>query len=71
MARIKKEKVIEIVEEAVVNTPVEASTKPVVTFETKSRAYLSFQAHIEQYAKQNPAKYNLKKETLLSKLNTL
>jgi hypothetical protein len=36
-----------------------------------SDAYLSFKAFIDSYAKQNPAKYEEKKEALLEKLNQL
>lgn len=36
-----------------------------------SPAKAAYRAHIEAYAKQNPKKYELKKEALLAKLNTL
>jgi len=36
-----------------------------------SVAYLSFKAFLESYAKQNPAKYEAKKDALLEKLNQL
>lgn len=38
---------------------------------TKSSAYLAFEAFIETYKEQNPAKYEVKKEELLAKLKSL
>lgn len=38
---------------------------------TRSSAYLAFEALIETYKAKNPAKYEIKKEALLAKLNTL
>ena len=52
---------IEIVEE------VKKTSSKTVDSEAKKQ----FQLHIEAYAKANPAKYELKKEALLAKLNTL
>ena len=46
-------------------------TKATATELEKSSAYLAFEAFIETYKKQNPAKYEIKKEELLAKLNTL
>ena len=51
--------------------PVEAPIKPVETPKEHSAQYLSFKAHIEEYAKANPIKYALKEKQLLDKLNTL
>lgn len=59
MARIKKQNIIET--EQVVETPKE----------NHSQAYFAFKAHIEQYAKSNPVKYELKKAKLLEQLNNL
>jgi hypothetical protein len=46
-------------------------TKEIATEVKKSPAYLAFEAFIETYKTQNPQKYELKKEELLAKLNTL
>lgn len=69
MARPKKIK--EIVVEAEVNTSMEAPIMPVDEPKAHSQAYLSFKAHIEKYAQENPEKYALKKESLLARLNIL
>lgn len=62
MARPKKE------EEIIIETPVEETA---VDNKTNSDAKIKFQNFIDAYAKANPAKYELKKEALLAKLNTL
>lgn len=59
MARPKK------TTEEVVETKVEAEVG------TTSNAYNSFKSFIEEYAKNNPQKYEAKKEALLAKLNAL
>ena len=51
---------------------IEETAQVVVETETtESDAKKQFQLFIESYAKANPAKYELKKEALLVKLNTL
>lgn len=37
----------------------------------KSEEYLKFEVFIEEYKKQSPAKFELKKDQLFAKLNTL
>lgn len=70
MSRIKKtEKIIETDEQ---NITADES----IVFSGKddsecSSAYKAFAKMIEDYRKQNPTKYELKKESLLAKLNTL
>lgn len=49
--------------EEVIETP--------VVKETKSIEYKNFQSFIEKYKESNPVKYELKKEALLAKLETL
>lgn len=59
-----------IIKEEVVETAVEA-VEETVEAEVTTSEYESFKALIENYAKQNPAKYEQKKESLLSTLKTL
>jgi len=60
-----------IVIEAPIEEVVEVQETPVAKSKEVSIAYTQFEALIEAYAKQNPVKYELKKEELLSKLNLL
>jgi len=70
MARLKKEEVQ--IETPVVAEIIETIEEtPVVETVQSSDAKIQFRNFIEAYAKANPAKYELKKEALLAKLNTL
>jgi hypothetical protein len=46
-------------------------TEATATKSEKSSAYLAFEAFIETYKAQNPTKYAVKKEELLTKLKSL
>ena len=64
MADEKKEAVVE---EDVAEAPAKKTTKKTADSDAKKQ----FEAMIEAYKKQNPVKYELKKEALEAKLKTL